>query len=220
MKLPFDNKVILDTQYLHPKKRKEAHSTSAVSNLSFKIVSTLGNEAKKAFGSSCDITVDDIVDKIRQEWKIYQVENIPSVYFQEDVNLSSSSSTKQKSQDASWEKALNECGIYHDSAECSNFHLIDHYWAYIGNILDSDGQSKHSYLFTFSTIVLSLSHASVVPERGFSINKHLSIHGNSISEEIIVAQRLVKDHLFKVGCPTKIKIMPKVLVSEKFIPKI
>ena len=67
MKVPFDNKVILHAQYLHPKKRKKAHATSTISNLSFKIVSTLGNEAKKVFGSSYNLTVDDIVDKIRQE---------------------------------------------------------------------------------------------------------------------------------------------------------
>ena len=82
MKLPFDNKVILHAQYLHPKKRKEAHSTSAISNLSFKIISTLGNEAKKVFGSSYDTTVDDNEDKIRQEWKMYQVENVSSAHFQ------------------------------------------------------------------------------------------------------------------------------------------
>ena len=86
MKLPFDNKVILHAQYLHPKKRKEAHSTSAISNLSFKTVPTLGNEAKKVFGPSYDIVIN-IVDKVRQEWKMYQVENIPSAYFQKDVNL-------------------------------------------------------------------------------------------------------------------------------------
>ena len=67
----------------------------------------------------------------------------------------------------------------------------------------------------FSTIVLFLSHANVVPERGFSINKHLSIHGNSINEATIVALRFVKDHLFKVGDPTKVKITPKLLVSVK-----
>ena len=44
-------------------------------------VSTLGNEAEKVFGSSYDITVDDIVDKIRQEWKMYQVENIHLLIF-------------------------------------------------------------------------------------------------------------------------------------------
>ena len=37
IKLPFDNKVILHAQYLHPKKWKEAHSTSAISNLSSKM---------------------------------------------------------------------------------------------------------------------------------------------------------------------------------------
>ena len=72
--------------------------------------------------------------------------------------------------------------------------------AHIRNILDSDGRSKYSYLFMFSMIVLSLSHASVVAEGEFLINKHLlSIHGNWINYKIIVAMRLVKDHLFKVG---------------------
>ena len=48
---------------------------------------------------------------------MYQVENISSAYFQKNVSFSSSSSTKEKSQDEYWEKALNECGIYHDSTE-------------------------------------------------------------------------------------------------------
>ena len=69
MKLPFDNKVILHAPYLHPKKRKEAHSASAISNLSFKIVPTLGNETKKVFGPSCDKTVDGIVDKLGKSGK-------------------------------------------------------------------------------------------------------------------------------------------------------
>ena len=97
MKLPFNKKVILYAQCLHREKRKKVHSTSAISNLSFKIVSTLGNEAKKVFGSSYDTTVDDTVNKVRQEWKMYQVENIPPTYFQKDAIFSSSSSTKQKS---------------------------------------------------------------------------------------------------------------------------
>ena len=48
----------------------------------------------------------------------------------------------------------------------------------------------------------------------FRLIKHLlSVHGNSINEETIVALRLVKDHLFKVGVRTKVKITPKLLVS-------
>ena len=72
----------------------------------------------------------------------------------------------------------------------------------------------------FSMIVLSLSH-NVAPERGFLINKHLlSIHGNYINEEGTVALRLVKDHLFKVGGPTKVKNTKASCICEKFIPKI
>ena len=142
MKLPFDNKVILHTHYLHPDKWKEAHSTNTISNLSFKIVSTLGNEAKKVFGSKYDSTVEDIVDKIRQEWKMHRVENIPSAYFQKDVNFSSSSSTKQKSQDY----VHGEGPKCHDSTECSNFHWIDHYGHVLGIFLKVMAyQSTHTY---------------------------------------------------------------------------
>ena len=64
-------------------------------------------------------------------------------------------------------------------------------------------------------IVLSLSHASVVPERGFSINKYLSIQGKFYQWGDHVALGLVKDHLLKVIGPTKVKITPKALVSVK-----
>ena len=67
---------------------------------------------QRSLGSSYDTTVDDIVDKIRQEWKMYQVENIPSAYFQNDVNFLPVL-LPDKFQDAYWEKALNECSFYH-----------------------------------------------------------------------------------------------------------
>ena len=89
-------------------------------------------------------------------------------------------------------------------------------WACLGNILDSDGQSKYSYLFTFPTIVLYLRHARFDAEKGFSINKHLnSIHGNSFNKKTIVALGLVKDHLFKVGGPTIVTVTTKLFVSVK-----
>ena len=89
-------------------------------------------------------------------------------------------------------------------------------WACLGNILDSDGQSKYSYLFTFPTIVLYLRHAKFDAEKGFSINEHLnSIRRNSFNEKTIVALGLVKDHLFKVGGPTIVTVTTKLFVSVK-----
>ena len=98
------------------------------------------NKAKKVFGSSYDTAVDDIGDKIRQEWKVYQVEKIPSDYFQKDVNFPSSSSTKHKISGC----VLGE-GIDYDSTKYWNFHQITGHVLEIFSIVMVN-QSTHTYL--------------------------------------------------------------------------
>ena len=51
-----------------------------------------------------------------------------------------------------------------------------------------------SFLDSLEKAVLSLSYGNDVPERGLSLNKYtLSIHGNNLQDEIIVALRIVND---------------------------
>ena len=56
---------------------------------------------------------------------------------------------------------------------------------------------KYEKLCKLAFRVLLLPHGNPEPERGFSINKHLQIHGSEIKEDTIVALRMVKDHILK-----------------------
>ena len=58
---------------------------------------------------------------------------------------------------------------------------------------------KYPQLFPLVKCVLSISQGNSIPERGFSINKHiLDIHGNSTQNDTIVAFKMVKDHISSV----------------------
>ena len=63
---------------------------------------------------------------------------------------------------------------------------------------------------------VKISHGNSVPERGFSINKHLlSLHGSSIKDETIVALRIVQDYILSVGSITKVSVSKQLLSSVK-----
>ena len=81
----------------------------------------------------------------------------------------------------------------------------------------NDGDTKKfPQLFSLIKAVLSISHANVVPERGFSINKHiLSLHGNSLKERTIVALRIVKDFVCIAGGATRVNITLPMIKSMK-----
>ena len=59
---------------------------------------------------------------------------------------------------------------------------------------------KFPQLFELVQGVLSLSHGNSTPERGFSMNKiTLEAQGYTMYEDTIVAPRIVKDELNRVG---------------------
>ena len=81
---------------------------------------------------------------------------------------------------------------------------------------DENGQLKYLQLFALVKCVLSISHGNSIPEQGFSINKYiLSIHGTSISNETIIALRLVKDHLILIGGYMKFSVNINLILSVK-----
>ena len=83
--LPFNNKIIEYSQYLHPQKRSCSASVSAISNLCLKIVKVFGSKAPKIFELPLDSTSDSIVDAVRNQWKMYQFEHITeSMYMVEN----------------------------------------------------------------------------------------------------------------------------------------
>lgn len=96
------------------------------------------------------------------------------------------------SKDSYWKYAYEVCGLeIQTEEESSLYKRIDHYWSYVGKLVGDDGQPKYTQLFALAKCILSLSHGNAVPEKGFSINRKLiEIHGSSINEETIEAQRI------------------------------
>ena len=191
--LPFNNKIIEYSQYLHPQKRSCSASICA-SNLCSKIMKEFGSKAPKIFELPLDSTSDSIVDVVRQQWKMYQLEHIT-----ESMYMVENETRKNNIPNSYWNYALEHSGLFQERPmEESRYVRIDIYWYSINGILNEFGKPKYTQLFALVKAILSLSNANIIPERGFSINKYLlSIHGNSIDEKAIVAQRLVKDFIFQ-----------------------
>jgi vacuolar-type H+-ATPase subunit I/STV1 len=59
--------------------------------------------------------------------------------------------------------------------------------------------------------LLLLSHGQASVERGFSVNKQLSI--DNMHERTVVAQRMVCDHIKSVGGVTKVKLTKELMIS-------
>ena len=81
----------------------------------------------------------------------------------------------------------------------------------MGNIVDEFGAKKYAQLVALVQCVLSLSHGN-----SFSINKLLlAVHGHNTYEDTIIALRMVKDELARVGGTCKFPITRELLDSVK-----
>ena len=161
----------------------------------------------------CKESTENIVDKIRHQWGLYQLEDIPEHFFLKPINDTHESTRVQESY---WSYASELCGFASVQKRTSKYVRIDSYWAKIGKLLDGNGGLKYPQLFYMVKCVLSLSHGNSVPERGFSINKILlDAHGYSIKEDTIIALRFVKDELHRIGGATKFVISRGLIESCK-----
>ena len=112
--------------------------------------------------------------------------------------LCQTSKTKPVNDVSYWSYALKYCDIFSDSTDNnqSNHIRIDDFRKSVGSMMNDDGNLKYPQLFALAKAVLPISHGNVVPERGFSLNKYmLSIYGNNLDDEFIVALRIFKDEL-------------------------
>ena len=80
--------------------------------------------------------------------------------------------------------------------------------------MDESGGKKFPQLFAMARCVLSISHGNAFPERGFSINKYiLERHGKQLVESTIIALRMVKDELCRVGGELKFPLTKQLRTS-------
>lgn len=84
-----NNKIIKYSQYLHPQRRNcSILQVLCISDLCLKIVKDFGSKALKIFELPLDSTKDFIVDIVRRQWKINQLEHITeSMYMAENKKV-------------------------------------------------------------------------------------------------------------------------------------
>ena len=193
-KLPFDINLLRNTEFLNPVKRKAGGATSAISNLALKVTSVLENVLGSIFQMESKHAV---VDAIGNQWYFFQNEEIPEEWY---VNQQAEKPTFSRHQKSYWVRAREECGLDSTLTSPACFVRINHFWRRIGNLVDEFGAKKYPQLAKLAQFVLSLSHGNSTPERGFSVNKLLlDVHGYSTYEDTIIALRIVKDELLRVG---------------------
>ena len=209
LNLPFDNLFLKYAQYLNPSLRTDAASTSAVSNLALCVAIVLTNCLHSVFGISVDETREGLVDLVRNQWRMYQVETIPEEWYQmKDEGPST------RVQQSYWKYALGICMIEPVTSPIKGQIRMDEYWHKVSKMTDATGLLKYPQLAALIKCVLSLSHGNAVPERGFSINKiMMEAHGYTIDNETISALRLVKDAIHRVGAVHKFTISRKLITS-------
>ena len=108
--LPFNNKFIEYSQYLHPQKRRCSASISAISNLCLKIVKVFGPKAPKIFELPLDSTSDSIVDVVRHQWKMYQLQHITESMF-----IVENETRKNNIPNSHWNYALGHSGLFQEN---------------------------------------------------------------------------------------------------------
>ena len=118
----------------------------------------------------------------KDQWKLYQCESHGNVTVDE-VLPETLKSAKETSKVSYEENALKAFGL-NAPTKLPKQECIDTCWEKIGSIKDDSGHLKYLQLFSLIKCVLSISHGNSIPERGFSINKHLlDIHGNSTQND-------------------------------------
>ena len=193
-KLPFDVNLLRNTQFLNPVKRKARGATNAISNLAFKITSVL----EYVLGSIFQIeSKHAVVDAIRNQWHLFQIEEIPEKWY---VNQQAKKPASSRHLESYWARAWEEYGL--DSTPTSSvcFVRIDHLCRRKWNLVDEFGAKTYPQLAKLAQCIFSLSHRNSTPERRFSVNKRLLVgHGYITYEDRIIALRMTKDELLRVS---------------------
>lgn len=157
---------VIYLQYLHPQKTNGSASTSAISNLYFKIVKVFSFKPPKIFELPLDSTSDSNVNVKRHLWEMYQFEHITEL-----VCMAENETRKNNISNSNRNYALEHSRLFQERpVEGSRYVRIDSYRNSINGILNEFEKPACTRLFAVAKAIMSLSHRNVVPERGFSIS--------------------------------------------------
>ena len=151
---------------------------------------------------------------VRNQWLVYQNEIIQKEWYK-NIEESSQAPCSSKNQNSYWKEVESEFGLESQNL-LKYYNRIDHYWKQIGRLRNDKGALKYPQLFALVKCVLSVSHGKSTPERGFSVNRIiLETHEYIIYEDTIVALRIVKEELNRVGSVTKFNIVKELIKEVK-----
>ena len=128
---------------------------------------------------------EDICDKVRLQWSLYQLEEISEHFY---IKPETEPSQSIHSPPSYWSYGSELCDLAPVQKNPSKLLRIHKYFSKVGKILNESGNLKYPQLFQLAKAVLSLSHGNSAPESGFSIKKiQFDAHGTSMGEDTISA---------------------------------
>ena len=152
-----------------------------ISDLALKVGKNLECVLSNIFSLELYEKVDNLCDKVRAQWKLFQSESDENATVDE-VLQENPESVKETSKVSYWENAFKAFGL-NVPTKLNKHECIDTYRGKIGSIEGDSDHLKYPQLFTFVKCVLSISHCNSIPERNFSMNKCLlDLHDNSHSK--------------------------------------
>ena len=122
--------------YINPSKRNKTNALGGISNLTLQVSNALNNVLPNGFPTVDNIlSSEDVCDKVRSEWRLYQTEIIPEDAY---LNEKEVSPIKTRLKVSYWQEAFGIAGITEvgniDSAEnnrgsmfiCCQYLMHDH----------------------------------------------------------------------------------------------
>ena len=117
----------------HPLKRNETNAFGRISNLTLQVSNGLNNVLPNVFPTVDNIlSSEEVCDKVRSEWRLYQTEIIPEDAYMNEKEVSP---IKTRQKVSYWEKAfvvagITEVGNIDEAKSCNieKFVLYLHSW--------------------------------------------------------------------------------------------
>lgn len=125
--------------------------------------------------------------------------------------LQPSSICGDKSLEQWTDSVKNQFQIFQNESIDLNTNGIDNFWNCIENMKDLQENDRFKELSIMVKACMCVSHANVVPERGFSINKAVLDNRSSLSEDTV--ESVVKEFVILHGGVTNITITKHLLNS-------
>lgn len=144
--------------------------------------------------------------EIREENKKVATKNMTkALEILEDSNLITA--TWAQKADREYRAAIDDVTVIHECKAYTSESRLDTFWS---KLLE---KKKGEHLKEVVKILLPLSHGNATLERGFSVNGDLVVE--NLSEQSLIAQRLVYDSILSCGGVSKLIISKEMILSVR-----